>query len=93
MAFERNDTVDNVNVLHVPQDILDSSRLTLSELKVEIAVYLYTQRRLSIGKARELAGVSLWEFRQLLASRRISPHYDEVDLDEDMTTLREMGRL
>ncbi len=85
--------MNDANVLQVPQDVLDSARLTLSELKVELAVYLYAQRRLSIGKARELAGMSLWEFRQLLASRRISPHYDEVDLDEDVATLREMERL
>jgi predicted HTH domain antitoxin len=85
--------MDNANALHIPQDILDSSRLTLSELKVEIAVYLYAQGRLSIGKARELADMSLWEFRQLLALRRIPPHYDKIDLDKDMATLREMERL
>jgi predicted HTH domain antitoxin len=48
---------------------------------------------LSIGKARELAGMSLWEFRQLLASRQIAPHYDERDLDEDVATLRRLRRL
>lgn len=80
-------------VLEVPQDILDSARLTLPELKVELAVYLYTQHRLSIGKARELADMSLWEFRQLLGSRRIEPHYDEADLAEDMATLHELGQL
>ncbi len=85
--------MSTVSVLEVPQDILDSARLTTSELKVEIAVYLYAQGRLSIGKARELAGMTLWEFRQLLASRRIPPHYDVADLDEDVATLREMGRL
>ncbi|MEA3345491.1 MAG: UPF0175 family protein [Chloroflexota bacterium] len=85
--------MSTVSVLEVPQDILDSARLTTSELKVEIAIYLYAQDRLSIGKARELAGMSLWEFRQLLASRRISPHYEMVDLDEDMAVLREIGRL
>ena len=79
--------------LEVPQDILDSASLTISELKVEMAVYLYAQGRLSIGKARELAGMTLWEFRQLVASRRISPHYDVADLDEDAATLRELGRL
>jgi predicted HTH domain antitoxin len=82
-----------VNVLEIPQDILDTARLTVDELKVEIAVYLYAQGRLSIGKARELADMTLWEFRQLLASRRIPPHYDVADLDEDVATLREMGRL
>lgn len=80
------------NVLQIPQDILDSSRLSIPELKVELAISLYSQKRLSIGKARELADMSLWEFRQLLATRSISPHYDEADLDEDMATLREMGR-
>jgi predicted HTH domain antitoxin len=82
-----------VSILEVPRDVLDSARLTIPELKVELAVYLYAQGRLSIGKARELADMALWEFRQLLASRRVSPHYDVPDLDEDVATLREMGRL
>jgi predicted HTH domain antitoxin len=34
----------------------------------------------------------MWEFRQLLASRRIPPHYDVADLDEDVATLRERRR-
>lgn len=82
-----------VAVMEVPREILDSARLTVPDLKVEIAVHLYEQGRLSVGKARELAGMSLWEFRQLLASRRISPHYDVEDLDQDLETLRRLGRL
>ena len=81
------------SVLEVPNDVLDSARLTIPELKIEMAVYLYSQGRLSIGKARELAGLTLWEFRQLLASRRISAHYDAEDLDQDIATLRDLGRL
>jgi predicted HTH domain antitoxin len=85
--------VSTVQTLEVSQDVLDSARLTPAELKVEMAVHLYAQGRLAIGKARELAGMALWEFRQLLASRRIPPHYDEADLDEDVATLRQLGRL
>ena len=85
--------MSDVGVLEVPQDILDSARLTISEARTELAIHLYSQGRLSIGKARELASMSLWEFRQLLAARRIAPHYDEHDLDQDIATLREMGRL
>jgi predicted HTH domain antitoxin len=85
--------VSTVSIVEVDQDILDSARLTPSELKVEMAVHLYEQGRLSVGKARELADMTLWEFRQLLASRRIPPHYDETDLDEDIVTFRELGRL
>lgn len=85
--------MSQTNILEVPQEILGSARLTVPELKIEIAVHLYAQGRLSIGKARELADMSLWEFRQLLASRRIEPHYDQADLEEDVATLRELGRL
>jgi predicted HTH domain antitoxin len=81
------------SLLEIPQDVLDSARLTVTELKMELAISLYAQGRLSIGKARELAGLSLWEFRHLLASRRIAPHYDVADLNEDVETLRAMGRL
>jgi predicted HTH domain antitoxin len=83
----------SVTSFDLPQDILDSARLTIPEAKLELAISLYAQRRLSLGKARELAGLSLWEFRQILAARRISPHFDVVDLQQDFATLRELGRL
>ena len=82
-----------MTTLDIPQDILESARLTGSELKIEMAVYLYASGRLSIGKARELADMSLWQFRQLLASRQISPHFDESDLNDDIESLKKLGRL
>jgi len=86
-------TLSNLSVLKIPQDILDSARLTINDLRTEIAVSLYAQRRLSIGKAHELADMSLWEFRQLLAFRHVSPDYDVSDLDRDIATLQELRRL
>ena len=93
MRVAKESDVSTMSVVEVSQEILDSARLTPAELKVEMAVHLYGQGRLSVGKARELADMTLWEFRQLLASRSISPHYDEAELDEDVATLRELGRL
>jgi predicted HTH domain antitoxin len=58
-----------------------------------MAVHLHERGRLSVGTACELADMTPWEFRQLLASRRISPHYDEAALDEDVATLCELGQL
>ena len=81
--------MSNVNVLEIPQEILDSARLSAEDLKMELAVSLYSQGRLSIGKARELANMSLWEFRQLLGFRKIPPHFDTEDLNQDLDTLRE----
>jgi len=73
--------------LEIPQDLLDAARLTLEEVRRELAVALYAQGRLSIGKAREFAGLSLWEFRQLLSVRRIPARYGEEELSEDLETL------
>jgi predicted HTH domain antitoxin len=77
----------DMQTIHIPQDILDSARLTVPEVQQELALWLYAQGRLGIGKARELAGMSLWEFRQLLSSRKISPHYEINELEEDKSTL------
>jgi predicted HTH domain antitoxin len=86
-------TVDTLTTLEIPQGILDAAHLSVADLRLELALALYTQRRLSLGKARELAGLSLWEFRQWLGLRRIEAHYDAEDLQDDLNTLRTLGRL
>lgn len=78
--------------LEIPQDVLDSARMTADQLLVELAVSLYAQGRLSPGKAHELAGLSLWEFRQTLGLRQIAPHFDSEDLEQDLETLRLLNR-
>ena len=78
-------------IFEVPQDILDSARLTAPELKLELAIWLYAQGRLSIGKAREFAGISLWEFRQALTARHIAAHYDLDDLQDDVAAVNKLG--
>ena len=79
--------------LEIPQGVLDAAQMNTQELRRELALALYAQRRLSLGKARELAGLSLWEFRQWLGLRRIEAHYDTTDVQDDIATLRALGRL
>ena len=78
--------------LEIPQDVLDSARMTVNQLRIELAVHLYEQGRLSLGKAHELAGLSLWELRQVLGIRRIAPHFEAEDLEQDLETLRHLNR-
>lgn len=78
--------------IEIPQHLMQAAHATPDELRMELAVQLYQQRRLSVGHARELAGMSLWEFRQLLASRRIATHYDVADLVADMETCAMLDR-
>ncbi|KAB2927768.1 MAG: hypothetical protein F9K25_13650 [Candidatus Contendobacter sp.] len=41
----------------------------------------------------ELAGLTLWAFRQWLGPQRIEAHYDAADLQEEIQTLHERSRL
>ncbi len=86
-------SMKTMTTIEIPQDVLDSARITTDDLKLEIALRLYADGRLSIGKARELAGMTLWEFRQALAMQKIPVHYDVEDLEADISTLKKVGTL
>ncbi|HYV94670.1 MAG TPA: UPF0175 family protein [Chitinophagales bacterium] len=79
-------------MLTIPDEVLDASHLSEEELKKEIAIMLYAQRKLSLGKARSLAGMSYEDFNELLFQREI-PHYDVEDLQQDIETLKRLKRL
>jgi len=77
--------------LEISQDILDSARMTVDQVRIELAAHLYAQGRISLGKAHDLAVLSLWEFRQLLGLRHIAPHFAAEDLRQDLQTLRHLS--
>ena len=79
--------------IEIPREVLHAARMTLEEMKRELAVLLFQQDKLSFGKAREMAGMTVWAFQQLLGSRGITIHYDVADYEEDLATLKALGRL
>ncbi len=76
-------------VLEIPDSVTRAMRLPPNQqrrqLQVELAVSLYAQRILSFGKACELAGMTKIEFGLLLGQRNTPRHYDEQDLQDDLT--------
>ena len=74
-------------ILNLPDD------LTLSEtdLRAELAVALFQQKRITLGTASQIAGLHQLEFQQLIASRGINIHYDVEDFERDLTSLRQEG--
>ncbi|NEO55199.1 MAG: UPF0175 family protein [Okeania sp. SIO3B5] len=77
----------------IPDDVLLSARMSEAQLKLEIAIMLFQQDRISIGRARRLAGINLLEFQREISERGICIHYDVEEFEEDIKTLQEMGRL
>jgi predicted HTH domain antitoxin len=70
-----------------------AARLTPQQLKAELAIHLFQQEVLSFGKARQLAGMTIWQFMQLLGSRDIPVHYDIDEYEEDLATLKRLERI
>jgi len=79
--------------IEIPREVIHATRMTPEELRRELAIHLFQQGKLSFGKAREMTGMTVWAFQQLLGSREIPVHYDVADYEEDLTTLKELGRL
>jgi predicted HTH domain antitoxin len=78
--------------LDIPDSITRALRLPQAEqrqrLMIELALSLYTQGILSFGKARDLTGLSKYEFGVLLGQRHIPRHYEQDDLQDDLTYAR-----
>ncbi len=52
--------------------------------KISDAVERYQNGEVSVGKAAELAEVSLWEFTEVLEQRGVELNYSEKDLERDI---------
>ena len=72
----------------IPDAVFKAMRLPAPEiearLRLELAISLYAQEILGLGKAAELAELSRLEFNQTLAKRGIPMHYSESELIEDI---------
>jgi predicted HTH domain antitoxin len=78
--------------LTISDDVLQAARMSDSELRQELAILLFQQERLTLAQASRLADMDLLRFQHLLASRGISVHYDLEDFEQDLSTLRALGR-
>jgi predicted HTH domain antitoxin len=78
--------------LDIPNNIHEALHVTPAEaearLKLELAVSLYAQNALGLGKAAELAGMSRLDLNDILAERGIPMHYGQKELDEDLAYAR-----
>lgn len=85
--------MNGVAVIEIPREISQAARMSSEELKRELAIHLFEEGKLSFGKARSLAAMTIWEFQQLLGSRGIVVHYNIEDYEEDLETLKRLGRI
>lgn len=77
----------------IPDDILQAAKMTEDELRLEVAILLYKQDKISSGKARAWTGLTVIDFQHELARRGLCINYDVEDFQADVKTLQSMGLL
>lgn len=77
----------------IPDDILQAAKMTEDELRLEVAILLYKQDKISSGKACAWTGLTVIDFQHELARRGLCINYDVEDFQADVKTLQSMGLL
>ncbi len=87
---------ENVEImLKLPKSILaliDSTETSIGQSIMEIvAVSLYHRWQISLGKAAEIAGISVWQMNQILSKYDVSLDYTAEDAAQDWNTVRKVS--
>lgn len=77
-----------------PRDLINIFKIREKEfphkVRETLSVELYREGLVSIGKAAEIAKVSIWEMLEILARKKIPLNYYSEDLEADIKTLEKV---
>jgi len=79
--------------MRIPDELLQTAHMSEAEMLQEIAVLLYAKEKITLAQASRLAEMDRLQFQHLLASRRIPVNFGVSDFEQDLATLRSLGRL
>ena len=82
--------IDNLKTLYNEEQSSLIRRLlkkSINDEKIEIAVKMYIDEKISLGKAAELAGISIWEILDELKRRNIGVKYKISDAELEVEKL------
>ena len=63
--------------------------LGIQEKRLEMAIKLYVEGKITLWKAARLCDISIWKMMEIMKERKISAQYGEKELKEDLLALRE----
>jgi len=79
--------------MKITLDLPDNLSLTEADLRKELAIALFQQDYISLGRASKIAGIYIMDFQKLIADRGICIHYAVEEFQQDVQTLRDRGWL
>ncbi len=77
-----------------PRDLINIFKIRDKDfprvVRETLSAELYHEGLVSVGKAAEIAGVSMWEMQEILTKRNISLQYYSEDLKNDINILNKI---
>jgi predicted HTH domain antitoxin len=74
-------------VVYIPDTYLEEAHLTATQVKLELAIWLFQQEHLTMAQAARLAGLHRMQMQRELGRRKIPIHYGIEELQADMKKL------
>ena len=78
---------NNCHLLVISDEFLQTAHISEAELKLEIAILLFQQEKITLGTASQFADLNQLEFQRILGSRKIPIHYGVEEFKQDLKTL------
>ncbi|MCX6935227.1 MAG: UPF0175 family protein [Verrucomicrobia bacterium] len=78
-------------VIELSDQALEGIELSPELAKLEMALGLYRDEKVSLGKAAQVAGLSVPAFLQEMGRRNIAIHYGMEELNQDLEMLRKLN--
>jgi predicted HTH domain antitoxin len=76
--------------IELPEPELDSLQLTPDQARLELAVGLYAGRRVTLGRAAKIAGISYTGFMHEIGRRGLCIHYTADDARHDVAMVEKL---
>ena len=74
--------------VEISDEIIAASHLTLEEVRLGLAIWLFQEKQVSLGKSAKVAGMHKMLFQKELAKRKIPVHYTEEDFERDLKSAK-----
>ena len=75
-------------LLELNDNVIKSTGLSEQELRIELAVRLYEDGKITVGQGGTMTGLGHVKFQQELGKREIPWQFDVEDLHADLETLK-----
>lgn len=77
--------------IEISDAMLRAVKMTEPEFRLETALWLYQQDRLTLAQAARWSGLTRLQFQRELAVRRHTVHFDTEELRHEIEALKEVG--